>query len=358
MMNINDINNDLKNILSHKDNQYCIDCNLESVSWANIYLGIFLCIDCILNHEEIFHNEIVKDNILIKSINIPNLSFDNLLYLKVGGNNNFKTMLRRYNINNVTNNDELSIIDKKQTLKNKYFNKAVNYYKNFLYSSINNLNFKQKMPSIEEGKEIVECYYNVDNSNKSNSSDNSIKFNLQKDTNIENEFNGSTILPKINNNNNNKFVDDVNDFIDNSYMYLVETKNSIKEDIDKADFKGFIKESKEFISESSNVAKENIVKSAKGLFNTIKLKFNKFRINNDNNVNTDSQLNNLNNNNTKENITNIEGINKVNEYNECNNDATNSFFLFSKSNDINANTNTEKLDSDEEMDEKDFPNAN
>ena len=67
----------INKLLKKPENKYCADCKRTSPSWANINLGVFVCINCSGCHREIGVH-VTK----IKSVNLDVWSEDTLKYFQ------------------------------------------------------------------------------------------------------------------------------------------------------------------------------------------------------------------------------------------------------------------------------------
>jgi hypothetical protein len=87
----------LKEKLAIPYNKYCIDCKKNHSSHAIIWLGIFVCESCSLNHLALFGG---NQNSYVK--NILNDQWDDyqLKSITVGGNKPFFLLLKEYGIDN------------------------------------------------------------------------------------------------------------------------------------------------------------------------------------------------------------------------------------------------------------------
>ena len=135
------INNDnkideLNALRDLNENKICADCKSIYVEYASITYGIFLCMDCAMNHKSHFKIDESK----IKSLNSPYWSQDEILMLRIGGNHNFMNFLKQYDLP-----------DKTTDLKSRYLNIAVDYYRRFVESSAEGIVINEEKPSKEEG---------------------------------------------------------------------------------------------------------------------------------------------------------------------------------------------------------------
>lgn len=133
-------NQNLKELIFNKGNCFCADCYSENVRWGNTTFGVFLCLDCALNHKNVFLD--THEN--IKSIEVNNWNGRDILAMTLGGNDNFNNYLRSYNIEPTIKN-----------IKEKYLHKATLYYIDMLTNAIEGKVLTSSRPDLEEGiKEI------------------------------------------------------------------------------------------------------------------------------------------------------------------------------------------------------------
>ena len=84
---------EIPEILKLEGNTTCIDCGSEKPNWASLNNGVFLCLKCAG-----VHRGFGMSVSLIRSLQIDSWTEKQLLYLKKGGNNNFKNNLSEFNI--------------------------------------------------------------------------------------------------------------------------------------------------------------------------------------------------------------------------------------------------------------------
>ena len=159
----NTINDVLQNLrkLDEKNN-ICADCDSTNVAYGCITYGLFLCMDCAMNHKS---NLNINDS-KIKSLDTPYWSNSEILMMKVGGNYHFINFINQYDI--PKNNPDIKL---------KYLNKAVDYYKRFILSSAEGIVINEKRPSKEEGiKHVRNNNYNKNMTDKLKSSIDYVSF--------------------------------------------------------------------------------------------------------------------------------------------------------------------------------------
>lgn len=110
---------DIESIINIEGNQTCIDCGAAKPKWSSINNGVFLCLKCANIHKS-FGNRIS----IPRSLQIDAWDDKQIAYLKKGGNETYKTLLKSYNI-------PLSA-----TLDLKYKSKAIDYYRRCLRQEV------------------------------------------------------------------------------------------------------------------------------------------------------------------------------------------------------------------------------
>ena len=110
---------EIPEILKLEGNTTCIDCGSEKPNWASLNNGVFLCLKCAG-----VHRGFGMSVSLIRSLQIDSWTEKQLLYLKKGGNNNFKNNLSEFNIAETA------------TLDIKYKSKAADYYRKYLKNEV------------------------------------------------------------------------------------------------------------------------------------------------------------------------------------------------------------------------------
>ena len=106
-------------ILKQEGNTTCVDCGSEKPNWASLNNGVFLCLKCAG-----IHRGFGMSVSLIRSLQIDSWTEKQLLYLKKGGNNNFRNNLSEFNIAETA------------TLDIKYKSKAADYYRKYLRNEV------------------------------------------------------------------------------------------------------------------------------------------------------------------------------------------------------------------------------
>ena len=110
---------EIPEIIKQEGNTTCVDCGSEKPKWASLNNGVFLCLKCAG-----IHRGFGMSISLIRSLQIDSWTEKQLLYLKKGGNNNFKNNLSEFNIAETA------------TLDIKYKSKAADYYRKFLKNEV------------------------------------------------------------------------------------------------------------------------------------------------------------------------------------------------------------------------------
>ena len=110
---------DIPELLKYDGNSTCIDCGAEKPNWASLNNGVFLCLKCAG-----IHRSFGMSVSLIRSLQIDSWTEKQLLYLKKGGNINFKNNLSEFNIAETA------------TLDIKYKSKAADYYRKVLKNEV------------------------------------------------------------------------------------------------------------------------------------------------------------------------------------------------------------------------------
>ena len=110
---------DIEEIINLESNSKCFDCGLEKPKWTSLNNGIFLCLKCAGMHRNFGLNIS-----LIRSLEIDSWDEKQILYLKKGGNENFKNFLTEYNI---SSNSSIEL---------KYKSKASDYYRKKLKNEV------------------------------------------------------------------------------------------------------------------------------------------------------------------------------------------------------------------------------
>ena len=140
---------DIEEIIKLETNSKCFDCGSEKSKWASLNNGIFLCLKCAGIHRNFGLNIS-----LIRSLEIDLWDEKQILYLKKGGNENFKNFLIEYDIS-LNSSIEL-----------KYKSKASDYYRKKLKNEVEkiiNPNYiydELIKPDKKTGNEILEIKIN------------------------------------------------------------------------------------------------------------------------------------------------------------------------------------------------------
>ena len=115
----NSSGSNISDILKEEGNSECVDCGAAEVKWISLNNGVFLCDKCAEIHRT-FGMSVSQ----ILSLQLPTWSEDQLLYLKKGGNKNYKKNLTEYNI------------APSASLDVKYKSKAASYYRRYLKNEV------------------------------------------------------------------------------------------------------------------------------------------------------------------------------------------------------------------------------
>ena len=140
---------DIEEIINLESNKKCFDCGLEKPKWTSLNNGIFLCLKCAGIHRNFGLNIS-----LIRSLEIDSWDEKQILYLKKGGNENFKNFLNEYDI---SSNSSIEL---------KYKSKASDYYRKKLKNEVEkiiNPNYiydELIKPDKKTGNEILEIKIN------------------------------------------------------------------------------------------------------------------------------------------------------------------------------------------------------
>ena len=110
---------EIPEILKQEGNTTCVDCGSEKPNWASLNNGVVLCLKCAG-----IHRGFGMSVSLIRSLQIDSWTEKQLLYLKKGGNNNFRNNLSEFNIAETA------------TLDIKYKSKAADYYRKYLKNEV------------------------------------------------------------------------------------------------------------------------------------------------------------------------------------------------------------------------------
>ena len=109
----------ISDILKEEGNSECVDCGAAEVKWISLNNGVFLCDKCAEIHRT-FGMSVSQ----ILSLQLPTWSGNQLLYLKKGGNKNYKKNLAEYNI------------EPSASIDVKYKSKAASYYRRYLKNEV------------------------------------------------------------------------------------------------------------------------------------------------------------------------------------------------------------------------------
>jgi len=115
----NSSGSNISDILKEEGNSECCDCGAAEVKWISLNNGVFLCDKCAEIHRT-FGMSVSQ----ILSLQLPTWSEDQLLFLKKGGNKNYKKNLTEYNIASSASLDV------------KYKSKAAGYYRRYLKNEV------------------------------------------------------------------------------------------------------------------------------------------------------------------------------------------------------------------------------
>ena len=138
---------EIQNILNSNMNSKCFDCYSENPNFVSLNNGIFLCENCSNIHKNKFSVEISQ---IVPLFDISNQR--QLLFLKKGGNENYKIIMNKYHV--ITEKD----------LNLKYRSKFAYYYRKQLENIVNhelNPNYQfepNPEPDMKTGIEIEEDY--------------------------------------------------------------------------------------------------------------------------------------------------------------------------------------------------------
>lgn len=139
---------DIPAIMSIFGNSTCCSCDKENPTFISLNNGIFLCQACAEIHKKKLDPEISQ----ILSLKKDCFNDDQLLYLSLGGNHNYKLCLAEYNI---TPDSSLEL---------RFKSKAADYYRKILKDKVMQKIDKQykeiiiNKPSEERGKQIIEYF--------------------------------------------------------------------------------------------------------------------------------------------------------------------------------------------------------
>ena len=396
---------DLLPILQIEGNKTCNDCTKQNPRWCSINNAVLLCSSCARTHKK-FNQNVSK----IKSLEVDQWTKQEISFLKIGGNERFTKMIKSYNIPLTKENQEY-----------KYYTRAAQYYRDILVEeSKNNSIISIIKPSLKEGIELLykDEYSNLfnkynnqqnnvnNNANQLNANNNVVNYNNLANNNntinnnntmnnnnegLKNNENASwvdkiidKITPDIDGpyNPNNTVVNNINrggNFLDNIANNMLYAFNDVKERAKDIDIKEKFKLAGEYVQnkteriQNSDTFKgiidsvssgiDTIIQKTDQFFKPEQNKVNAQQINNNQNIQQQSNMNNnidfnspyVQNNNQNTNNTGLLNniVNKVNQlnqptfksnYSSINNDRNDQYNnyineLSEKSDDINNNIN-------------------
>ena len=135
---------ELQQLITIEANQKCFDCGQPNPQWASINNGVFLCLRCAG-----VHKHLCSDISLVRSIQLETWNDKYMMFLKKGGNAQYKAALAEYNLH-TTN-----------SLEQKYRTKAADYYRKTLRQLVEkelNTLYEAKeisKPTIDKGNEVL-----------------------------------------------------------------------------------------------------------------------------------------------------------------------------------------------------------
>ena len=123
-----------KELAKDPENRVCVDCGKSGAQWASVSHGILMCLECSGKHRGLgVHISFVR------SSTMDSWSPQQLQYMVQGGNRRFKDYLASYSIS-----DSVPIVE-------KYYTRAVHYYREALKAQIQSRFCEVPQPSLEEG---------------------------------------------------------------------------------------------------------------------------------------------------------------------------------------------------------------
>ena len=200
---------DIAEILAIEDNQKCMDCGTAKPKWASINNGVFLCLKCAGLHRNFGLNISV-----IRSLQIDSWDDKQIMFLKKGGDANYKELLKEFNLLS-TNSLDL-----------KYKTKAADYYRKKLRQDVEkeiNPDYREleiEKLDITTGLEIIET--------KTNDADIS-----------NNDIIGSTKQPEP---KNESFFGFVGSFFKSAGQKVIETSKDITKKVQDLEIGSKLKE--------------------------------------------------------------------------------------------------------------------
>ena len=145
----------ISDILKEEGNSECVDCGAAEVKWISLNNGVFLCDKCAEIHRT-FGMSVSQ----ILSLQLPTWSRNQLLFLKKGGNKNYKKNLTEYNIAPSASIDV------------KYKSKAASYYRRYLKNEVDKESAPKYVettiikPDLKDAEQIEEVIEEVPNEEK------------------------------------------------------------------------------------------------------------------------------------------------------------------------------------------------
>ena len=145
----------ISDILKEEGNSECVDCGAAEVKWISLNNGVFLCDKCAEIHRT-FGMSVSQ----ILSLQLPTWSGNQLLFLKKGGNKNYKKNLTEYNIAPSASMDV------------KYKSKAASYYRRYLKNEVDKESDPKYVettiikPDLKDAEQIEEAIEEVPNEEK------------------------------------------------------------------------------------------------------------------------------------------------------------------------------------------------
>jgi len=109
----------LEKVMKEPDNNTCIDCGAGHPNWASINNGVVLCLNCAGVHRG-FGVQVS----IIRSLSMDNWDDNQINFLKLGGNNRFKELMKEYKVPDNAGPEF------------KYLISAANYYRKLLRSEV------------------------------------------------------------------------------------------------------------------------------------------------------------------------------------------------------------------------------
>ena len=141
----NSSGSNISDILKEEGNSECVDCGVAEVKWVSLNNGVFLCDKCAENHRTLGMSVST-----ILSLQLPTWSENQLLYLKKGGNKNYKNNLTEFSI------------EPSASIDVRYKSKAASYYRRYLANEVDKESDPKYVattiikPDLKEGQQIEE----------------------------------------------------------------------------------------------------------------------------------------------------------------------------------------------------------